>query len=616
MDRTDTTPKPRRMSFRIRLVSGYVALIVLLLGLGGATISQVNRARQASAVYAERAERAMAAAELSRASLELVIAIDEGILIQDSEALAARVNPALEQFNARYEILRSQVEERAPLEFAVANLQGFVQPIMTQAEYGSWQILRDNRVAYMDEKIGRLSQSLADIVAQAQVDQHEAQAEVIAAQMAVFQTIMFGFLLALLLGVTMAVSTLRSISRSVGYLSSGVQRLAAGDLQYRLVAESRDELGQLANSVNQMAAELESLYGDLEVRIEERTEALEQLNERLQIATEVGGMVTSILDVERLMKRIVGLIQERFGFYHISLFELDESERWLDYKAGAGVGAEALLESGLRLPVGGQSMVGWCAANRQLRVAQNVGQERMRQDHPILPETRSEAALPLIARGRVIGALSVQSDQVDMMDEGLIQVLSVLADQVAVALNNAQLFRRLQSSLEAERRIYAQVSREAWRETLAEQLLGYRYQQGEVVPLTGPSAAEAVAGSEETAVSLPIRVRGEVLGTIEAHKPAEAGEWSQQEAEILSVLVEQLGVALESARLYQDAQRLATREQLIGEVTARMRESLDLETVLQTAVRELAEALTIPDVELRMWTGAPDTEAEVEPPVG
>jgi GAF domain-containing protein len=110
--------------------------------------------------------------------------------------------------------------------------------------------------------------------------------------------------------------------------------------------------------------------------------------------------------------------------------------------------------------------------------------------------------------------------------------------------------------------------------------------------------------SDQVRLAVPIKVRGNVIAVLSTHRPGRTGGWTAHETSMLEELADQLGVALESARLYQDTQRRAAQEQLVGQVTARVRESLDMETVLQTAIRELGEALQMTEVEVRLGTGA------------
>jgi GAF domain-containing protein len=198
----------------------------------------------------------------------------------------------------------------------------------------------------------------------------------------------------------------------------------------------------------------------------------------------------------------------------------------------------------------------------------------------------------------------VQSDQIDAFDEQTVAVLQTMADQVAVAIDNARLYDESQAALEAERRAYGAQSRVAWAEHLRTRPnLGY-YCDGSVVT---PIAERAKApGSEESpAFSVPVVSRGQVIGTIGVRRPDGVQAWTEAESQLLEALAEQLGQALESARLYQDSVRRATREQLVGEVTARVRETLDMETVLRVAAQELRQSLGLPEVVIRL---APDRD--------
>jgi GAF domain-containing protein len=149
----------------------------------------------------------------------------------------------------------------------------------------------------------------------------------------------------------------------------------------------------------------------------------------------------------------VNLIRDRFDFYYVGLFLLDETGRWAVLWAGTGQPGRQMLKQGHKLEVGGTSMVGWCTANAQARIALDVGEETVRFDNPLLPETRSEMALPLISRGRVIGALTVQSTEAQAFSEEDIAVLQTMADQIANAIENARLFEETQHLAQRERTI-------------------------------------------------------------------------------------------------------------------------------------------------------------------
>jgi hypothetical protein len=131
--------------------------------------------------------------------------------------------------------------------------------------------------------------------------------------------------------------------------------------------------------------------------------------------------------------------------------------------------------------------------------------------------------------------------------------------------------------------------------------LGYRYREGEVSKIEQDKGVEAETSSTRLPpLALPVAYRNQAFGTIVAHKPVGAGAWTEEEVTLLRTLVDQLGVTLESARLFQDTQRRAAHDRILGEVATHMRETLDMDVVLQTAVREIGEALGITEVQIRM----------------
>ena len=173
---------------------------------------------------------------------------------------------------------------------------------------------------------------------------------------------------------------------------------------------------------------------------------LDLINRSTQLLTaaDVSKSISTILDPEDLIRETVNLIQDRFGFYYVGLFLLDDSGREAVLHAGTGEAGQEMLEAGHRLPLGGRSMVGRCAADGEARIALDVGEEAVHFDNPYLPETRSELALPLSVRGECIGALTVQSMQEGAFSAGDVTILQSMADQLAVALLNARLYDEVQ----------------------------------------------------------------------------------------------------------------------------------------------------------------------------
>jgi GAF domain-containing protein len=332
--------------------------------------------------------------------------------------------------------------------------------------------------------------------------------------------------------------------------------------------------------------ELESIRSNLV----ERTRELEHRTDYLEATADVAREAASILDFNELAREIVDLISDRFGFYHAGLFLVDQKGEWATLEAASSPGGQRMLARGHRLRVGQEGIVGYVTGQGEARIALDVGEDAAYFDNPDMPETRSEMALPLMARGEIIGALDVQSKQPQAFSDEDIAVLQTMATQIALAISNARLFQRVQANVDAERRAYGQISRKDWQRIVqSRSQIGYRYEQGNISPLDGPTAPSPAEDLPK--IEIPIRVRGQVIGTINAHKANPDETWSDEENSIMSTLAEQMGEALESARLYENTQQRAMREQMLSEATDKMRRATDIDALMKTAVQEMASIL-------------------------
>jgi len=243
------------------------------------------------------------------------------------------------------------------------------------------------------------------------------------------------------------------------------------ELTTRLEHDIRERTWELEEAYR----EVERAYAEVESWVDERTaelqreiaerkrveaerasllRALQHRSNQLQTAAEVSKSASMILDPDTLIDQTVRLIRERFDFYYVGLFLLDETGEHAVLQAGTGDVFARMLEGGHKLKVDGPSMIGWCTAHGEARIALDVGEEAVRFNNPLLPETRSEMALPLISRGQCIGALSVQSIEQNAFAEEDVAVLQTMVDQVAIAIENARLLgaeRKRGAELEALR---------------------------------------------------------------------------------------------------------------------------------------------------------------------
>ena len=226
-----------------------------------------------------------------------------------------------------------------------------------------------------------------------------------------------------------------------------VQPLNHRDSQFGfLILEVGPKEGDLLRSV---AARISGAMQDMQL-----LRQLETRSVQLLTAAQVARAASSTLDPDELIQQVVELVQERFGLYYVGLFLLDG--KWAVLRAGTGEAGKKMLEQRHKLPIGAGSMIGQCIADHQACISQDVGKEAARFINPLLPETHSEVALPLITREGAIGALSIQSQEREAFSEEDIIVLQTMADQLSNAIANARLYAMLQREnlrMEAELKV-------------------------------------------------------------------------------------------------------------------------------------------------------------------
>ncbi len=358
----------------------------------------------------------------------------------------------------------------------------------------------------------------------------------------------------------------------------------------------------------------------LEKRVMERTAALERRALQLQAAAEVGRVATRIRGLDDLLTMTVHLICQRFGVYHAGIFLIDSSGDFAELRASSNRSGQPPSAQAYRIKVSEGGLVGDAMLRRKplimpdLRETGDVGYKIY------LPETRSEIVLPLIVGENLLGALDVHSTEVAFFNADHQLSLQLLADQVAIAIENARLFSENQTALEASKRAYGDLSRDAWGTLLRTRPeLGFLCTvQDAINQVQGEWPEDMVAARRENQVihidpktiAIPIRIREQVTGAVRLRKPDEAGKWTEKEINLMQTITDQLSVALESARLYQETQRRAERERLAGEITAHLRSSNDPQTILQTAVQELRQALQASRAQVLISASPFKTEAD------
>lgn len=348
--------------------------------------------------------------------------------------------------------------------------------------------------------------------------------------------------------------------------------------------------------------ELAELAHTLESRVQERTSALEKRASQLQTVSNVARSIATVQDINVLLSDITKLISDQFGFYHVGIFFIDENREYAYLSAANSPGGQKMLERQHRLKMDTTSIVGFVTSRGEPRIALDVGIDAVFFNNPDLPETRSEMALPLRAGGQVIGALDVQSTQANAFTDEDINILSILADQVAIAIENTRLFSESQAALLESQATIDKYLRQEWGNyTRQARQTGFLYDGKRVIPLddgrqteqrknvirTGRLSLEKVS----SAVSIPIKLRGQTVGMIDVRSKSGQREWTQDEITLLEAAAERAALALENARLVETSQRRAARERAIGDISTKIGTFSEMNAILQTAVEELGRKI-------------------------
>jgi signal transduction histidine kinase/HAMP domain-containing protein len=354
-------------------------------------------------------------------------------------------------------------------------------------------------------------------------------------------------LIGLLLGLALSYLIVNSITVRLNELTRSAYALQEGDFDQKAVAVGRDEIGLLGSIFVKMGAQLKDLFDSQEQRVEERTHDLE-------LASEVGrAMTEKVSNLSELLSQAAELIRSRFDLYYTQIYMADSSGHTLNLQAGTGHVGHELLRRRHHLPISSGSLNGRAAADRTALIVGDTLKSGNFLPNPLLPLTRSEMAVPLIANGKILGVLDMQSERPNTFRESNLPAFQVLAGQLAIAIQNAELFQQAEESrLEVE----AQANRltaVGWQEFLnavdRSESIGYVYNRNEVQPLV-----ETQDFVSENALAVPIEISGAKVGEIRLADEANR-QWSASETQVVHTVVTRMAQHIENLRLLAQAER-------------------------------------------------------------
>ena len=365
-----------------------------------------------------------------------------------------------------------------------------------------------------------------------------------------FTALLVAALLLLLTAVTVNTLANRLVIRPVTVLNAFAENQARGETQARVSVKSGDEFETLADTFNLMANAVESERQTLESRVADRTRNLE-------LAAEVGRAVSQVRDLDEMLRDACELILKEFNLYYVQVYLTDASGLTLRLEAGTGdVGAQ-LVGRGHSLPLDTGSINGRAATEKRSVVISDTAQSGTFRKNPLLPDTRSEMAVPLIVADKVVGVLDMQSSQSGVLNAEVLPAFEALAGQLAIAVQNANL---LAETVEARAEVEKQARRlvhTSWNEYLdaihKPEQIGFVFDQQEVMPLGDLKESP----ESSTAISASISITGEPLGLLVVETDDETHK--DQNAELVNVVAGQVAQQIENLRLLESAERYRLR---------------------------------------------------------
>ncbi len=422
-------------------------------------------------------------------------------------------------------------------------------------------------------------------------------------------TIIFAILLVVLVlaaATALSLSAGNRLTAPLNSLNEAASELTRGNFNARADIRSGDELENLADSFNRMADTVSDLVISLEQRVRDRTAELQKETARgvrrskqYEAVARVAQAINVQKNLRELLPQVAEVISEQFGFYHVGIFLNDALRQYAILVAANSEGGKRMLGRGHQLRIGEQGIVGYVTSAKKPRIALSVGEDAVFFNNPDLPETQSEMALPLIESDESLGALDVQSREINAFSNEDLESLTILAELVSIAIHNAKLYEQMERSLAEAEAASRRTLTENWNRLANEfKVAGYRYTASGVVPLApdgGNGQSQEKANRKEVVV--PITVRGQTLGELLVSLPKEESLNADQ-MDTIKAVADRVAVIAENARLFDETQRRAERERLVTDITTRIRGSNDPQEMIDTALKELREALKISRIDV------------------
>jgi len=366
-------------------------------------------------------------------------------------------------------------------------------------------------------------------------------------------------------------------------------------------------LSQFKNAFSRVIKDMQRAFDalaaermQLEENVLKRTDELETQTTQLRTASTVAKAMAEIQNISELLDSVTKLTAEKFGFYHVGLYILDEQKRTAFLQAASSAMGKQLIGQAFRIEPDRRNLINLVVTqNRHIITSDSDGSNFVRDVNFSL--TRSRMLLPLAVRGDILGILDIHSEQPQVFSSQDAEILQTLADLVAISFDNARLINETKSLIsQLEMNTNVQTDR-TWRKLTSRQKPAYQYTPAGVRPMFSTNKKD-----NDNGLHIPLVLHGQKIGMVKLKRKGEASRWSERERVLVEKIADQIALALENSRLVDEAQKSALRDQMIANVSTRVRETLDIESVVRTAATELRRAFDLKEAEILIGASQSD----------
>jgi GAF domain-containing protein len=368
-----------------------------------------------------------------------------------------------------------------------------------------------------------------------------------------------------------------------------------GILVYFIVADLTSAMSRLNTNTRLLETNLTELQS-AQTELMNKTSALEKRTSQLLATNAVTQVITNAREIEVLLPVTVHSITEHFGYYHTGLYLVDDKFENAYLQASSSDGGKKMLARQHQVALTEEGILQRAISKRSRQVAQDIQPDLARLEHPELTFTRARAVFPFLVRERVIGVLDIHASEPDAFQETDLENLQIIADQFGLAIDNARLLSDMEAVIEQSQQTSDMRAYISWRELTHRKSPVYQY-----TPLAVQKIGMVPEHRDEASgLSVPILLRGKNIGKIHLRRKSGSGAWLAQEQAMVHEVAAQVALALENARLLEDAQARASRERSLSEIGARISAAVDVEAILRTTAQEIGKILGDSEVAVQL----------------